>query len=308
MKACFLVGPTATGKSAVAHLLALEMNAAILCADAMTVYRALDIGTAKPDVEMRASVRYFGLDLVDPDQSFSAGAFLEEARRAAQAATSAGQQLIVVGGSGLYLSALLRGLDPASAQTPETRARWEAVFREHGIQALQDALRARSPEAWASLADQRNPRRLIRALERVEAGAPAPTAWRKVKPPPVAALRMEPDALKRRIAARVSEMMRRGLIDEAARIRARWPVLSQTARHAIGYEEAYAVLDGRMTERQAIEQIIKRTWHLARRQMTWFRHQISVFWIEVGEFASVRQIADTVRRYWIEHEPHALHI
>jgi tRNA dimethylallyltransferase len=308
MNAWFLAGPTAAGKSAVAHLLAEDMKAAILCADAMTVYRALDIGTAKPDASMRASVPYYGLDIVDPDRTFSAGAFLDEARRAAEAAASAGRPLIVVGGSGLYLSALLRGLDPAPAPNPSARARWEAVLRERGVEALEDALRAQYPAAWAALADPRNPRRLIRALERAEAGAPTPTGWREAKLAPVCALQIEPDALKRRIASRARAMIVRGLVDEAARIRARWPVLSRTARHAIGYDEAFAVLDGKITEGQAVERIAARTWRLARRQMTWLRHQLPVIWIEAGGSASVREIADAVRREWDRHGPHTLHI
>ncbi len=308
MNAWFLAGPTATGKTAVAHLLAEECNAVILCADAMTVYRGLDIGTAKPDAAMRSRVAYYGLDLIDPDRPFSVGAFREEARRAAQAAEGGGRPLIVVGGSGLYLAALLKGLDPAPASDPAVRERWEAVLSEQGIAALQDALRTRYPSAWAALADPQNARRLIRALERAEAGVSLPNGWRGAAIAPVATLAIEPALLKRRIAVRARTMVDGGLLDEAARIRARWPALSRTARHAIGYEEAFAVLDGGMTPEQSVERITARTWQLARRQMTWFRHQLPVSWIPVGESMTVREAADAVRSQWEKNGPHTLHL
>lgn len=309
MSAWVLTGPTASGKSAVAHQLAEQMEAVVLCADAMTVYRGLDIGTAKPDASMRARVPYFGLDLVDPDQTFSVGKFCSAAREAKHFAERTGRPLIVVGGSGLYLSAILRGLEGASPADPVRRMHWERVYRDQGVLALQAALKALSPSAFQALADPQNPRRLIRALERAESGAPSPTTWRtNVHMKPVCGLLMESSLLKARIAERARSMLVSGLIEEAARIRSQRPILSQTARHAIGYEEAFGVLDGRLTESEAIDRIARRTWQLARRQMTWFRHQFPVSWVHVTADMSATETATAVRRQWEQDGPSPLHL
>lgn len=309
MNAWVLVGPTATGKSVVAHLLAEEMGAVVLCADAMTVYRAMDIGTAKPNPAMRARVSYFGLDLVNPDELFSAGQFREAAREAARAAEHDRRPLIAVGGSGLYLNALLRGLDEGPPVDPSRRAVWERLYREQGLEALQMALRERSPALFESLADPKNPRRIIRALERAETGSSPPFRWRSSQTiPPVCGLAMEPAVLKGRIRSRVRAMMEAGLLEEAASLRARWPALSHTAKKAIGYEEAFAVLDGALDKSQAEDRISARTWQLARRQMTWFRHQLAVSWIAVTEQMTAAEIASAVRRQWEQDGPSPLYL
>ncbi len=302
-----LAGPTAAGKTSVAHRLAVARGAHVLSADAMAVYRGMDVGTAKPGADLRAELSYHGLDLVDPDQPFSAGAFVEEARRASDAAQHAGRPLIIVGGTGLYLSALLRGLSTGAPADPALRARWEQVWREQGLSGLHAALRARAPEALANLADPQNPRRVIRALERLEAGAGMDDSWTRT-PSPIVALGMAPDRLKRRIAERVRAMFRgEGLLEEARRLRARWPQLSPTARHAIGYAEAFAVLDGSMTIDAACARAASRTWQLARRQMTWFRHQLPVSWVQVTDDMNDEMIAAHVSRQWEQDGPSALH-
>lgn len=309
MNAWVLAGPTATGKSAAAHLLAEEMGAVVLCADAMTVYRGMTIGTAKPDSAMRARVPYFGLDLVNPDELFSAGQFREAAREAARAAEKEGRPLIVVGGSGLYLNAILRGLEEGPPVDPARRAVWEQLYREQGLAALQSALRERSPAWFESLADPKNPRRIIRALERAESGSSPAVGWRSSETmTPVCGLAMEPDALKARIRSRVRAMMDAGLIEEAATLRARWPALSHTAQKAIGYEEAFALMDGAMSEAEAVERIAARTWQLARRQMTWFRRQLAVSWVHVQDPMSVSELAAAVRRRWEQDGPSPLHL
>lgn len=307
-QAWVIAGPTAVGKSAVAHALAIERGAAILSADAMAVYRGLDIGTAKPPAAWLAEVPYYGLNLVDPDQPFSVEAFLKAARRAVSETEAAGRLLIVVGGTGLYLSALLRGLDAGPPPDPAVRARWERVLAEEGVAGLQAALRARDAHAYARLADPQNPRRLIRALERAETGAVPPARWREAAPRPIVVLFLEPDVLRRRIAERARAMFERGLLDEAARIRNRWPVLSPTASQAIGYAEAFDVLDGRRSIDEAIQRTAARTWQLARRQMTWFRHQLSVSWIDGTNVQSTAEWVNAVRRQWEQDGPSLLHL
>ncbi|MCZ7591421.1 MAG: tRNA (adenosine(37)-N6)-dimethylallyltransferase MiaA [Kiritimatiellae bacterium] len=305
--AWILTGPTAVGKTAVAHRLAEQLGAFVLCADAITVYRGLDVGAAKPDAKMLAQASYRGLNLVDPDQTFSVGAYVEEARCAADEAAASNRPLIIVGGTGLYISALLRGLDTKADADPARRAHWESVRKEGGVAALQEALRKLDAKALAALADPNNPRRLIRALERAESGEVERT-WDKRELSPITALQMEPALLRAHIEIRAHEMFGSGLVEEAARIRKTWPALSPTASKAIGYAEAFAVLDGVLTPLEAIARTAQRTWQLARRQMTWFRHQLPVSWLPVTEETKLNELAAAVRRQWEQDGPSNIHI
>lgn len=305
--AWILAGPTAVGKTAVAHRLAEQLGAFVLCADAMTVYRGLDVGTAKPSAEMLAQAPYRGLNLVDPDEFFSVGAYVAEARRAFDEAASLQKPFIIVGGTGLYISALLRGLDSGTEADPARRAHWESVHKEGGVPALQKALKKLDAKAFAALADPNNPRRLIRGLERAESGEVERT-WNKRELSPITALQMEPALLRTHIEIRAHEMFGGGLVEEAARIRREWPELSATASKAIGYAEAFAVLDGELKPLEAIARTVTRTWQLARRQMTWFRHQIPVSWLAVTEETKLEELALAVRRQWEQDGPSSIHI
>ena len=166
--ALVLVGPTASGKTAAAHAIARARGWAVLSADAMQVYRGLDIGTAKPTAAERAGLIYGGLDYCDPDRAFSAG---EYARAAAAEwpRLSAAPAVLAAGGSGLYVKALVEGLDAAPSE-PELRAEAEALMARGGLAALQAAVRERAPDLWAALRDPANPRRLVRAYERARLG------------------------------------------------------------------------------------------------------------------------------------------
>lgn len=305
-EAFFLIGPTATGKSAVAQHLAEQDGGEILSADSMLVYRGLDIGTAKPSRLERERVRYWGLDLVDPAEPFSVAQFLAVAGEAARTTAAAGRRLIVVGGTGLYIKALLHGLAPLPATNPAVRAQWQAVLQEGGSKALQDALRTRAPQWLAALADPDNGRRLVRALELVDAGlTEPPTSWTSERElPAVTGLTASREILENRIRDRVDAMYRGGMLDEVRGLLARgdfaaWP----TAAQALGYAEAAACLDGRLSEAQAREQTVVRTRQLAKRQMTWFRYQCRVNWIDVAETADVAAMADRVRQAWAEAGP-----
>ena len=222
-----LVGPTASGKSAVAQFLAQQTPPRpIISADSMAIYRGMDIGTAKPTAAERAAVPSFGFDLAPPDQPFSAGNYLAAIRAAIPAITAAQATPIVVGGTGLYVKALTLGLDPPPSN-PELRAQAENILQTHGLPALQGATRALNPAEYAKLRDPENPRRVIRA-----------------------------------------------------------------------YELLAAVLDGRLTEETAIRQVTTRTRQYAKRQMTWFRNQADVRWVEVTPRDDTERLANKVRQIW----------
>ena len=359
-----LVGPTAVGKSAVAQWIAERTGAAILSADSMLVYRGMDIGTAKPTLAERGSVPYFGIDCVDPGQPFSTGDWLSFVRRQLEGRYGIGGGagalppsvapsgdgrtefgLVVAGGTGLYIRALLFGLD-APPSDAAARARWTALFESGGLPALRAAVEA-NPVARALLPDSdlSNPRRLIRALERAEAGdtpaasaaevgaasatSPAPAGPtsrvsaqpRAALPRPtsrgiaapnlaasaaqlrrvsgrVAGLTMPRAMLAARIERRIAKMFADGLVEEAIVVREASGGLSSTACGAIGYAEALAVADGKMSCAEAAERIAARTRQLAKRQFTWFRHQLNVEWVEVGETDTPATLGPKVMEVW----------
>ncbi|MBM4164173.1 MAG: tRNA (adenosine(37)-N6)-dimethylallyltransferase MiaA, partial [Lentisphaerae bacterium] len=296
--AFILVGATATGKSAVAQILAERRGAAVVSADSMLVYRGMDIGTAKPSAGERGAVPYFGIDLADPSESYSAGAWVRAVTPAFRAPTAGVP--IVVGGTGLYIRALLSGLD-APAADGAARARWQGVLKTEGIPALQRALLARDPHALDPLADPLNPRRLIRALERLDAGGGAVEKPAGQGPVPlVVGLRMPRPILHRRIRERAERMFDNGLAEEVRALRARFPIGSETARAAIGYAEAGAWLDGHLTRAEAVERTVIRTRQLAKRQETWFRHQAQVVWVDATGLESAAALADRVNEQWEE--------
>jgi len=274
-----LVGPTASGKSAVAQCIAERIGAPIISADSMNIYRGMDIGTAKPSPEERLRVKTWGIDLADPTEPFSVGDWLNAVRPAFQTS----EPSIVTGGTGLYVKCLLQGLDDLPTADEALRERTEKMPLAE-LQA--EACRA-APEAYEALADKENPRRLIRLLE----GKKSSDSW-KTEMPTIIGLHVERDVLNRRIAARVEKMYAGGLLEEARGLAGL--KLSSTAQHAIGYAEAFAVLRGEMTEAQAKEKTVIRTRQLSKRQMTWFRHQLKVEWIETAAFPSIGKLADKV--------------
>jgi tRNA A37 N6-isopentenylltransferase MiaA len=218
-EAFILAGPTASGKSSIAAALAREMGAYILSADSMNVYRGMDVGTAKPSAEERAEFHMGGVDLVTPAEEFSAGEWL---RRAEEWVESVPEDapIIIVGGTGLYFSALLRGLD----------RKWE-------------------------------------------------------KPPPAyPVIKIDRAKVRERIASRLNDMFIMGLEEEKRRLHAEYPIFSRTAALAIGYREG----DDR-------EKILTRTYQLAKRQDTWFRHQATPIYVE--------PTVESVRECWQKHGP-----
>jgi len=304
-----LVGPTASGKSAVVQWIAEQTGAPIISADSMNIYRGMDVGTAKPSPEDRSRVKTFGVDLADPTESFSVGDWLNAVKPAFPFDQAQGRQSlepsIVVGGTGLYVKCLLQGLDDLPTADEALRERTEKM----PLAELQAEARLAAPEAYEALADKENPRRLIRLLEQIcRPGDLTRRNW-KGEMPTVIGLHVERDVLNRRIAERVEKMYAGGLLEEARGLVDLQ--LSSTAQHAIGYAEAFAVLRGEMTEAQAKEKTIVRTRQLSKRQMTWFRHQLKVEWIETADFpprpgsgqASIGQLADKVYNVWKEGGP-----
>ncbi len=300
--AYFLVGPTASGKTEAAHRLARELGCEILSADAMLVYRGMDIGTAKPGPGLVREIRYWGLDLVEAGQPFSLAQYRSEAARAASSNAARGKGLVVTGGTGLYVKTLIEGLDEGPPADAALRARWEAVVCQQGVEPLRRELERQFPALYASLndSDRLNPRRLIRALELGPAGiTTVRRSWSGGEArTPVTGLRLPAPILRARIEARVEAMYRAGLLDEVKTLAGKGFAEAPTAQGAIGYAEALACLAGRCAVAEAQSVTVKRTWQLARRQMTWFRHQVAVRWVDGETDLPPEAVVERVRAAW----------
>ncbi len=282
-----LAGATASGKSAVAQYLAERYHWPILSADSMLIYQGMDIGTAKPTLEERTRVSYFGLDCVTPAEDFNAQRWLQDADRAA--ATGA-PGVFVAGGTGLYYSVLLRGLEPQYPIDLDLRAELEALSLEE--------LQARLARYQVTLADHKNPRRIIRALEQLERGYPLPQQWTQQEKPKLWALRHPREKLHQRIAQRVEQMYASGLLDEVRDLQCRYPTWSRTALQAIGYAEAIDYLNGTISLESAKERTIIRTRQLAKRQETYLRGQFDTQWIDVLTGDTVETLANKIATLW----------
>ena len=303
----FLVGPTAIGKTAVVQWLAERFDFDILSADSMLVYRGMDIGTAKPSSDEQSIVRYWCIDLVSHHERFSVGNYLEAARQAIKSIVLNGRSLIVSGGTGLYVKSLINGLTSQAPMHMAIRSQAEQLLRGEGVGALQDWLKTENSVLYDSLADKKNPRRLIRALESAYSDEHKPGNakwWKNGKASPrICGLVLPSDQLYARIESRVQNMYSTGLIEEVKRLLAQGFESAPTANQAIGYAEVVDYFKKRCSIDDAINKTIIRTRHLAKRQMTWFRHQANVDWLHIDVSMPISEIAGKVIKCWKAHGP-----
>jgi tRNA dimethylallyltransferase len=283
-----IAGATATGKTTLAIELGEQLQAsgrsvAIISADSRQVYRGLDIGTAKVTAADRARVPHHGLDLVDLDEPFTVVDFVDHAHEILTELGARDGVAVLVGGTGLYLRAVARGLDTrALPRDPEVRAALERDLESHGLPSLVDRLIAIAP-GRASRIDLANPRRVVRAVEIATLhGDGSPPALRGYDGRVAwIGLELAPATNATWIAARARAQFDAGLIEEAAALRARYdPTLPPFS--AIGYREAWAVLDGEIDRETAIDRDVQRNIAFAKRQRTWFRSEPDIAWLDAG--------------------------
>ena len=297
-----IVGPTASGKSALAEALALRLDGEIVSCDSMQVYRDMDIGTAKPDAETRKKIPYHLIDVADPAEDFSMVAYLEAAERAAADILARGKLPILCGGTGLYLDAFLRGMPESPGGDAALRAELHARAAREGNEVLHAELAAVDPES-AAATHPANLRRVIRALEIYRTTGVTKTEWdRRSREQPmrydatVLYLCYEDrELLYRRIEARVEQMLDGGLVSETAALQARGVfALSGTAAAAIGYKELLPYLNGACTLEQAAADLKQATRRYAKRQITWFSAKPYVTPIVADRAGSVRNFEEIV--------------
>jgi tRNA dimethylallyltransferase len=286
-----IVGPTAVGKSMVGEYVARSCSGEIVSADSMQVYRGMDIGTAKTTPSARR-VPYHCLDLVEPGTPYSAALYQHDARVAIDQITARSLTPVLVGGTGLYVRAALDDMRfPPGESDGAARQHYEDLELELGAQRLHAVLAERDPES-AALIHPHNVRRVIRALEMADEGVSyaAQTAGfgerKTVYPTVFVGLTMDRAALYARIEARVDEMIRDGLLDEVKGLIAAGYREALTATQAIGYKELVPVLENGADIAEAVASIKQATRRYAKRQLTWFRADSRVHWLDVTGLSS----------------------
>lgn len=284
----FIVGCTASGKGTLGRALAEAFHAEILSVDSMKVYRLMDIGTAKPDPEIRARIPHHLIDVVDPSESFSAGRFVEHAQEAIRGIHARNRPVFAVGGTVLYLKTLTEGLFQGPAANPALRQALLKQAEEHGSEALLRQLAAVDPQT-ASRLHRNDLKRIVRALEVHQlTGQPISSfqtqfgRLREDYDMLFLGLRHGREELNRRINERVRRMLQKGLVEEVRALYARVPPLSPQARDAVGYAEIINHFQGKCSLSDAVEKVKVNTRQLAKHQRTWFRRMTHIQWFDIA--------------------------
>ena len=297
-------GPTATGKTALSVALAKEFGGEVVNADSMQIYRGLDIGTAKPTAEERQGIPHHLMDFLPPEAPYSVADFTAAAAPLIEQLNSAGKLPIVTGGTGLYITSLMKGTAFAPEKTdPAIRARLQTEADEQGSAALYARLQQIDP-AYAEKLHPNNLPRVIRALELFEA------TGRRMSEQQRAALAAEPPyrslficltcrdraELYRRIDRRVDSMLQNGVLEEAKLV---YDIREtyRTAAQAIGYKEFFPYFAGEMPLNDCVNRLKQATRNYAKRQLTWFRHQANGVWLYVDEEPPAPRAAELVRQF-----------
>jgi tRNA dimethylallyltransferase len=282
-----ILGVTASGKGRLAFDLAASLGAEIISIDSMKVYRRMDIGTAKPPKEARERIKYHLIDIVEPSDSFSVGAFLDAALQAMEQTRSRKGRIVAVGGTALYMKSLLHGLFDGPGSDEQIRTELRARAQTEGLTELYSELMKIDPAA-ANRINPNDSRRIVRALEVYKiTGKPISSLqkqWetRRMKHGwTIIGLRRERTDASSRINRRVEKMISDGLVDEVKSLLGEGRPLSKQARCAIGYAEIIDYLNGQMNLEDATKLIKKNTRRLAKSQRTWFKTFKDVHWLDV---------------------------
>lgn len=294
----FIIGCTGSGKGSLGRELASRTGGEIISIDSMKVYRRMDIGTAKPSLEVRRQIPHHLIDIVEPSEEFSVAEYVERAERAVLEIQSRRRPVFIVGGTPLYMKALSEGIFEGPGADPTIRARLTATAEREGRQALSEQLRRVDPVA-AKRIHPNDLRRLVRALEVFElTGQPISSLQAQWDREPTRhecvylGLRREREDQAHRINERVRRMIAEGLVDEVRSLLAEREPLSTAARQALGYAEIIQHLEGRYSLADAVEMIKINTRQFAKAQRTWFKRFAPVEWLDLPAGADADDLAD----------------
>ena len=281
MKVIAIVGPTAVGKTALSLEIAEKFSAEIINADAMQIYKGMDIGTAKLPLSQRRGIVHHQIDVLDPSEEANVSQYQKQSREIINDLLSKNVQPLLVGGSGLYVNSVLEDLEFPGTNL-EVRAKYEEILDEKGVDALFQMLKEIDPKAAENILPN-NARKIVRALEVNEITGKAFNA-KLPEPSPIfsdvrIALDMPRDLLDKRISDRVHQMFEDGFVDEVKSIEKNLR-LGKTALRALGYSQVLSLLAGEISEDEAITLTINATKKFARRQLSWFRRDPLIHWLD----------------------------
>ena len=289
-----IAGPTAAGKTALAIQIAKHFNAEIISADSRQFYREMNIGTAKPSQEELATVRHHLIDSHSIHDSFSVGDFEKEVITLLEKLFKTHEQVVLVGGSGLFINAVCNGFDELPVASEETRSRLNELLDEKGIEHLQGKLKKVDPMYYTEV-DINNPQRLIRALEVFESTGNPFSSYRTNTPIKrnfnIIKLAISPnrEKLYEQINLRVDQMVENGLFEEVEGL-SQYKHLN--ALNTVGYSEIFDYLDGKYSKQEAIDKIKQNTRRFAKRQLTWFKKSEDIKWFDPLEFDAIVNYLD----------------
>ncbi len=304
-EAIVITGPTGTGKSDLGVEVAERLNGAIVSADSRQIYRQMDIGTAKPSASSRQRVPHYGLNLLEPDEVYSAGRFARDAWRWIEEIGGRGQTPVVVGGTGFFIRALLEPLGPEPELTLERLAPLRRYLSGLPVDELHRWLKRLDPRRAEQLTSEGGSQRLGRSLEVVLLSGRRHSWWlgRPAGTAPLAAcvfcLALPREELNRRIDERFDRMILEGLLDEVRGLLERFAA-DTPGLNSVGYAELIAHLSGAYSLEVAVEAAKRSTRRYARRQSTWFRHQLPEDTIWLAADRSLAELADEIARTWID--------
>jgi tRNA dimethylallyltransferase len=296
-----LVGPTASGKTALSIILAEMLGGEIISADSRQIYRYLDIGTAKPPPTELKHITHHFINILNPDQYYNAGEYGTQARAKIEELLNNDKQPILVGGSGLYVRAVIDGFFEGPGKNSEIREQLEKEARTLGSQKLFERLKRIDPVSAAKM-DATKVRRVVRALEVYYATGKSISDLHSIQEIKVPfnsiqfGLEWERNMLYHRIERRVDEMMENGLIEEVRGLFGKGYSRNANALNTVGYKEAFDFIDGKITKEEMIRLIKQNTRHFAKRQMTWFRADKRIKWISVNDKTDWNEITEYIQK------------
>jgi len=295
----FVLGPTAVGKTMTAIELARKLKGEIISIDSRQVFRGMTIGTAKPTMKQIADIPHHLIDILNPNEQISAGGYRELALKSVKEILNRGNLPIFVGGSGMYVKAMIYGIFNDSITDNKVRDKIQKELKEKGAATLYNRLVDIDPEVALKI-HVNNVKRITRALEIYEiTGKPPSQHYKKQQieepfPNKIFILNRDRKLLYNRINERVDEMIGEGLIDEVRQLLKNGSRVDLETLKTLGYQEIVPYLDDKCSKEEMIENLKQNTRRYAKRQLTWFRHQLNACWIEIGKDFSAKQIADHI--------------
>ena len=296
-----VVGPTASGKTSLAVSIAEAFNGSVVSTDSMQIYKHMEIATAKPTAEEMHGIKHYLIDFLDMDESYSVGQYVIDAKKAVNEIVSEGKTPVLCGGTGLYVDSLINGIDfTDDSKDEKVRAELKALLDEKGLDCLIEILRELDPQSVERLSVERNPKRIMRAIEFYRTTGTTITQQNetsRLRGSEFNALIFGLTASDRqyiydRINLRVDIMLQSGLLEEAKAVLS--SDLSDTAKGAIGYRQLKPYFDGEKSLDECIERLKIETRHYAKRQLTWFKRNENIRWINIDELRTTEEQLNSI--------------